>query len=126
MLIYPDVDMTNRSESMVTIDAFVGLDQITAMHAAHCGDQLLNPRASPIHAEDHSGLAPAFILAAGHDPFVDQGRAYAAVLRAAGVPVTYSCYEGTIHAFFTMGGAVDVANAAVAEAATNLAIAFAG
>ena len=43
----------------------------------------------------------------GHDPFVDQGRAYAAVLRAAGVPVEYSCYQGTIHAFVTMGGAVE-------------------
>jgi acetyl esterase len=126
MLIYPDIDTTNRSESMLTIDAFIGVDQITALHAAHCGDQLLNPRASPIQAADHSGLAPAFILAASHDPFVDQGRAYAAVLRAAGVPVTYSCYEGTIHAFITMGGAVDVANDAVAEAAAHLARAFAG
>ena len=124
MLIYPDVDMANRSESMLTIDAFIGLEQITAMHAAHCGDQLLNPRASPIHAEDHSGLAPAFILAAAYDPIVDQGRAYAAVLRSAGVPVTYSRYEGTNHAFYTMGGAVGVANTAVAEAATHLANAF--
>ena len=125
MLIYPAIDTTDRSESMVTIDAFIGLEQITGLHAAHCGDQLLNPRASPIRAEDHSGLAPAFILAASHDPFVDQGRAYAAVLRAAGVPVAYSCYDGTIHAFFTMGGAVDVARTAVAEAAAKLAAAFA-
>ena len=125
MLIYPDVDATNRSESMLTIDAFIGLDQIVGFHAAHCGDQLLNPRASPIHAEDHRGLAPAFILAASHDPFVDQGRAYAAVLRAAGVPVEYSCYQGTIHAFVTMGGAVNVANAAVAEAAAAGRDAFA-
>ena len=42
-----------------------------------------------------------------------------------GVPVAYSCYEGTIHAFLTMGGAVDVANQAVADAATALATAFA-
>ena len=125
LLIYPDVDATNRSESMVTIDAFVGLDQVIELHAAHCGDQLLDPRASPIHAVDHRGLAPSFILAASHDPFVDQGRAYAAVLRAAGVPVEYSCYQGTIHAFVTMGGAVNVANAAVAEAAAAVAAAFA-
>ena len=55
-----------------------------------------------------------------------KGRAYAAVLRASGVPVTYSCYDGTIHAFLTMGGAVDVANRAVADAASALAAAFAG
>jgi acetyl esterase len=125
MLVYPDIDMANRSESMMTIDAFIGVGQITELHVAHCGDDLTNPRASPIHADDHTGLAPAFILLADHDPFYDQGRAYAAVLRAAGVPMTSSCYEGTIHAFFTMGGAVDIANVAVAEAASNLANAFA-
>jgi acetyl esterase/lipase len=125
LLIYPDVDTTNRSESMVTIDAFVNLAMISSMHAAHCGADLLDPRASPIHAEDHSGLAPASILAASHDPLVDQGRAYAAVLRASGVPVTYTCYDGAIHAFITMGGAVDIANRAVADVSQGLADAFA-
>ena len=125
LLIYPDVDMANRSESMVTIDAFVNLAMITSMHAAHCGTDLLDPRASPIHAADHSGLAPASIFAASHDPLVDQGRAYAALLRSSGVPVTYSSYEGAIHAFITMGGAVDIANRAVADVATTLAEAFA-
>ena len=126
LLVYPDIDGANRSESMVTIDAFVNLPMIASMHAAHAGDDLTNPRVSPIHADDHSGLAPATILAASHDPLVDQGRAYAAVLRASGVPVAYSCYDGTIHAFITMGGAVDVANRAVADAASALAAAFAG
>jgi len=126
LLIYPGVDTTNRSESMVTIDAFINLAMITAMTAAHCGADLLDPRASPIHAEDHSGLAPASIFAASHDPLVDQGRAYAALLRASAVPVTYSSYEGAIHAFITMGGAVDIANRAVADVAKTLAEAFAG
>jgi acetyl esterase len=63
LFIYPDVDATNRSESMVTIDAFVGLDQIIELHAAQCGDQLLDPRASPIHTVDHRGLPPAFARA---------------------------------------------------------------
>jgi acetyl esterase len=125
LLVYPDIDMTNRSESMMTIDAFIGVAQVVEMHTAHCGDDLMNPRASPIHADDHTGLAPASIILADHDPFYDQGRAYAAVLRAAGVPVTSTCYEGTIHAFFTMGGAVDVANVAVADAASSLTSAFA-
>jgi len=125
LLIYPDIDTTNRSESMVTIDAFINLPMVTSMHAAHCGDALLDPRASPIHADDHTGLAPASIFAASHDPLVDQGRAYAARLRASGVPVTYSSYEGAIHAFITMGGAVDIANRAVADVASTLAAAFA-
>ena len=124
LLVYPDVDGANRSESMVTIDAVVNLPLIASMHAAHAGDDLTNPRVSPIHADEHRGLAPATILAASYDPLVDQGRAYAAVLRANDVPVAYTRYEGTIHAFFTMGGAVDVANQAVADAASALAAAF--
>ena len=63
LLVYPDVDMANRSESMVTIDAFVNLAMITSMHAAHAGDARLDPRVSPIHADDHTGLDPATILA---------------------------------------------------------------
>lgn len=124
MLVYPDVDMTNRSESMLTVDAFVNFDMISGMHAAHCGDHVLDPRASPIHADDHRGLAPATIVAAAHDPLVDQGRAYAAALRRSDVPVTYRCYDGTIHAFLTMGGAVDVANQAVSDIAADLSAAF--
>lgn len=126
LLVYPDVDAANRSESMVTIDAFVNVGMIASMHAAHSGDDLVSPRVSPIHAPDHSGLAPATILAATYDPLVDQGRAYAAVLRARGVPVEYTSYDGTIHAFFTMGGAVNIANQAVVDASSALADAFAG
>jgi acetyl esterase len=124
MLVYPDIDMTNRSESMLTVDAFVNFDMISGMHAAHCGDRVLDPRASPIHADDHRGLAPATIVAAAHDPLVDQGRAYAAALRRSDVPVTYRCYDGTIHAFVTMGGAVDIAATAVDDIADDLRAAF--
>lgn len=124
MLVYPDIDMTNRSESMLTVDAFVNFDMISGMHAAHCGDHVLDQRVSPIHADDHRGLAPTTIVAAAHDPFVDQGRAYAAALRRSDVPVTYRCYDGTIHAFLTMGGAVDIATTAVNDIADDLRAAF--
>ena len=125
VLVYPDVDMANRSESFLTIDAFVNFDMISGMHAAHAaGHDVLDPRLSPIHADDHRGLAPATIVAAAHDPLVDQGRAYAAALRRSDVPVTYRSYDGTIHAFLTMGGAVDVANTAVDDIAGDLRAAF--
>jgi acetyl esterase/lipase len=125
MLVYPAVDMTNRSEGMLTIDAFVNFDMILGMNAAHCAGHELDPRASPIHADDHRGLAPATIVAASYDPLADQGRAYAAALRRSDVPVTYRCYDGTIHAFLTMGGAVDIANTAVEEIAADLRAVFA-
>lgn len=125
VLIYPHIDMADRSESMVTVDAFVNEEMLGGLAAAHVGDAVLDPRASPLRAPDHSGLAPTLIVAADHDPLHDQGRAYAAILRRAGVDVDYHCYEGMIHAFFTYGGVVDRANEAVAEVSSALRDAFA-
>lgn len=70
-------------------------------------------RASPILAEDLSGLPPATIVTAGFDPLCDEGRAYADRLRDAGVPVTYKCFEGQIHGFFTMGRVIPEAEAGI-------------
>ena len=62
-----------------------------------------DPRAIPSLYEDYTGLPPALILTAGHDPLRDEGADYAKTLQAAGVPVEYACYEGTIHGFMNMG-----------------------
>jgi acetyl esterase len=72
-----------------------------------------------------SNLPPALILTAAQDPLVDEGKAYADRLAAAGVPVTYSCYEGMVHGFLTMAGAVDAGHAGIAEVAAALKRAFA-
>jgi acetyl esterase len=74
-------------------------------------------RASPLKAQDLSQLPPALIIAAGHDPLVDEGKAYADRLAAAGVRVTYICYDGVVHGFVSMAGAIDAGHTAIAEAA---------
>ena len=81
-------------------------------------------RASPALAKSHAGLPPAFVLTAGFDPLLDEGRQYAELLARAGVEVAYRDYPDMIHGFILMGGVLDTANAAVAECCAALRRAF--
>ena len=67
-------------------------------------------RASPLRAKDHSRLPPAYVITAGFDPLLDEGKAYAERLVQAGVDVTYECFEGQIHGFLPMAGAIAAAH----------------
>jgi acetyl esterase len=74
-----------------------------------------HPHASPLRADDHSGLPPAYVLVAEYDPLRDEGLAYAAKLDAAGVPVALRRFDDQIHAFFMMVTLMESADIAVAE-----------
>jgi acetyl esterase len=67
-------------------------------------------RASPLRAQDHSRLPPAYIITAGFDPLQDEGKAYAERLVQAGVDVTYECFEGQVHGFLPMAGVIAAAH----------------
>jgi acetyl esterase len=58
-----------------------------------------DPRVSPIKREDLSGLPPALILTAEHDPLRDEGELYGRRLREAGVDATVHRYAGANHGF---------------------------
>lgn len=62
--------------------------------------QVLEPYASPLHAEDLSGLPPASILTCGFDPLRDDGRVYAARLEESGVTVHHTHLAGHVHPSF--------------------------
>jgi acetyl esterase len=81
-------------------------------------------RASPLLAPSHAGLPPAFVLTAGYDPLVDEGRAYATALSQAGVEVTYREYPDMVHGFVLFGGVLETANAALADCCMALRGAF--
>jgi len=80
----------------------------------------LDWRASPLLAKSLAGLPPAFVLTAGFDPLLDEGRAYSERLKKEGVATEYREYADMVHGFITMGRVLDTANTALADCAQAL------
>jgi acetyl esterase len=82
------------------------------------------PYASPLRASDEqlAGLPPAFVIVDEADVLRDEGEAYAARLRAAGVGVTTVRYDGITHDFMMLNPLSDsyATRAAVAQAVSVL------
>jgi acetyl esterase len=84
-------------------------------------DDARDPHASPLLAKDLSRLPPAVIITAECDPLCSEGEAYAKRLSGAGVPVTYTCYPGMIHPFFSLSGVIPQAFDALQQVANAVA-----
>jgi acetyl esterase/lipase len=80
--------------------------------------------ASPLRASDEqlAGLPPAFLIVDEADVLRDEGEAYAARLRDAGVPITTVRYDGITHDFMMLNplSGTQATRAAVAQAISML------
>jgi acetyl esterase len=87
-------------------------------------DRRAEPYASPLRASDEqlAGLPPALLIVDEADVLRDEGEAYAARLRAAGVAVTTVRYDGITHDFMMLNplSGTHATRAAVAQAISVL------
>jgi len=119
VLLQPVVDfaLSFPSIAMNPAECLVPRDDLAWYYRTYAGDghDMQDPRVSPLYATDLSGLPPALVIAAECDTLRDEAEAYAGRLKAAQVPVRYSCYPGMIHGFLQMGGLVGEARSAIEE-----------
>lgn len=79
------------------------------------------PYGSPLLADSHADLPPAWIMSAEYDKLRDDGAAYAAALEAAGVPVEFQILPGHVHPSFAFTRLLPSARAYERDAIAALA-----
>ena len=125
VLIYPGTEMYDRwpSEDRHADAPVLTSKNMRAFARLYMGDQYGDEdfRASPIRASSHAGLPKTFILTAELDPLLDNGVRYRDALVGAGVPVRYVEYDGAIHGFMSLPGAVPASRRALDDIVDFLA-----
>jgi len=88
------------------------MDAFTHWYAGHL--DLTDPPATlaPGRASDLSGLPPAYVAVAGHDPLRDDGIRYAELLADAGVDVELHNATTLVHGYLGYAGVVPAATEA--------------
>jgi acetyl esterase/lipase len=108
VLVYPGLDGT-MSSSSIDRNAHAPVLTRAKIHdfldLYHPGPDRDDPLLSPLLADDVTGLPPALVQTASHDPLLDDGERYAERLRAAGVPVRVTEYADVPHGFLSFPGA---------------------
>lgn len=122
ILIYPCLDPSLTTPSSYAYATGYGLER-SAMEwywQQYAQDRALytDPFVAPVHAEDVSRLPRTLIITAENDLLRDEAHDYHLRLTTCGVDTTYTCYDGTIHGFFTYGSISEIPRRTVGDIAT--------
>lgn len=125
LLIYPVVQIGETESIKRNADGYFLTAKLMQYFVGHyIGDNAAAPqdwRLAPLLADSHKELPPASILVCGFDPLHDDGVAYAAKLREAGVDVKFTSVPDQIHGFVNMDGAIPAATPAIEALAREMA-----
>lgn len=119
-LVCPVIDLFGDTPSRAELAEgyFLTRDMIDWFMAQYApGGPVVDERMNLLAFPPPANLAPAHMIVAGYDPLRDEARAYAAMLKAAGVDVLLSEFPDQIHDFIGMPGASSRAVEATAAAA---------
>jgi acetyl esterase len=122
LLVYPVCDVAEKSASVALFaTGFLlteeGMDWYIDKYLPDRARRA-EPQVSPLRAPDLAGLPPAFVATCLPDVLRDEGEAYAARLREAGVPVATQRFD-QLHGFFNLTAAAS-SRLAVAQIAGAL------
>jgi acetyl esterase/lipase len=119
LLICPILDLAGESPSRITFGAghFVEREAFQLDLQRYCPDPDLRHDAdlSPLAGSVPSDFPPILIHVAGHDPFRDEGVAFARQLEQQGVSVELTASPGLIHYFYALPGLFPQADQVLAE-----------
>src|SRR5262245_57134263 len=109
-----DLRMTSASYEENATAPFLTRDDMIWFRSHYLRDaqDITNPLASPLLAEDLHGLPPAIIVTAEYDPLRDEGERYGALLQAAGGEAIVRRQDGLPHGFLGLDRVSDRAKAA--------------
>lgn len=106
LLIYPAVDgrLISRSNEALATQPLLPRKRIDWFFENYLpeGQDVTDPRFSPLFSDQLAGQPPAHIVAGGHDPLWDDALSYGEALSAAGVLVSEDRYEGQVHGFLNL------------------------
>jgi acetyl esterase len=129
LLLYPATDLVTEFPSATTYGETYPLstDTMQWFMQQYLPDDFdrANVLLSPAQETRLEGLPPTIIATAGFDPLVDDGAAYADKLTAAGVDVTFKCYDSLAHGFTAFTAVVPAARQACLEIAGMVRDAYA-